>query len=119
MRPNLDFDEAFRRSTELCAAAAGGLAFLALLSWGLDAWRIGALGRDYVPMAPSTACLPILLSCAVVGRGRFPARLAANRFAVVVALTAGAMSLLVWAQHLFGFELPVERWLAPPHQPVP
>jgi signal transduction histidine kinase len=84
-----------------------------LLTWVSDEWRVGALGRDYVPMAPSTACLMILLSCGVFLRSRWPSIPATQRFGFVAVSSVGFMSLLVWAQFLLGFELPVERWLAP------
>ncbi len=96
-----------------CAAGAGLLALLVLLSWALGAWRLGALGADYVPMSPSTAWPMLALSCAVLARILRPASAAARRLAWLAAGLAVAMALLAWARLLFGVELPVENWLAP------
>ncbi len=113
MKPDRPFDKAFRRLIEVCVAGPGLLAILVLLSWIFDAWRIGALGREYIPMAPSTAWLMLLLSFGLLLHRLCPPQPVTRGFALLAVIIAGAMGLLVLAQFFLGFELPVEQWLAP------
>lgn len=101
-----------RRWAGACFITAGTLAILVLLSWVLGRWQITALGRGYVPVAPSTALLFLGLSGAAILRQWRPDSSAANRFGQGIASLAVASSLLVWAQSLFGFQFAVEQWLA-------
>ena len=54
------------------------MALLAMLSWVFGNWKIGALGDDYVPMAPSDGLMLIcsvaawLLSQPLAGQPRRP-----------------------------------------------
>jgi len=89
------------------------VAAAALLSWVFGDRSIAALSRDYIPTAPSTAGLMMLLGGGVFLRSYSPARSITTAVALLAVFSAIGMSLLVWAQTLFRFELPVERWLAP------
>jgi len=94
-------------------AAAGVLSLLVLASWCLGRWRAAAMGRDYIPVSPSTAWLFFLLSvCVLVNLFRASGRLAGG-LRLVVVLTVAGVSLLILAQDMFHFQVPVERWLAP------
>jgi len=104
---------ASRRFAEICAAGAGTLGAFALLSWVLADWRIAALGQGYVPTAPSTAGLMVLLGGAVFLRAHWPAKAITVGAGLLAVCSAAGMSLLVLGQSLLGFELPVERWLLP------
>jgi signal transduction histidine kinase len=84
-----------------------------MLSWVFGNWRIGALGDDYVPMAPVTALMLILLSGGLVVYRRWPASRAARRFALFALASIGGLGLLIWAQRLIGIQTSVERWLTP------
>ncbi len=103
--------KASRRFAETCAAGAGAVGIFALLSWVFADWRIAALGRGYIPTAPSTAGLMILLSGAVFLRSYWPTKSFTTGAAFLALFGAIGMSLLVLAQSLLGFELPIERWL--------
>jgi PAS domain S-box-containing protein len=113
MKSEAQRQQASQRGVEACAVAAGAVAFLVLLSWVSEAWQIGTLRSEYVPMAPSTACLIILLSGGVVSYHRSPFSSATRGFAFFAVCSVAAMSLLVWAPFLFDIEFPLERWLAP------
>ena len=113
MRLGTALDKTFEQSVETCAAAAGGLAFLALLCWVCGDGSIAALGPNYVPMHALTASLMILLSCGVFLHRCRPSQPAARGFALCAVFGVEAMSLLVWAQFLWGFDLPLQRWLMP------
>ncbi|MFI5397467.1 MAG: hypothetical protein ACHQ9S_18160 [Candidatus Binatia bacterium] len=97
MKSEAQREQASRRGVEACAIAAGAVALLVLLSWVSNAWQIGALGSEYTPMAPSTACLIILLSGGVVSYHRWPFSPATRAFAFFAVCSVVAMSLLVWA----------------------
>ena len=113
MRLALPWKNASLRPAEACAAAPGVLAFLVLLCWVLGNGRIAALGRHYVPMHALTASLMLLLSCGVVLHCRWPSQPAARGFALLAVAGVEVMSLLVWGQYLFGFDLSLLRWLTP------
>src|SRR5574341_103212 len=85
------------RASALCALLVAGLAAAVLTSWGLGRWQLGAFGADYVPMAPSTALALLLLSSAVVLRGRWTGR-AMFYYAYIVVGAVGALSMLVLLQ---------------------
>jgi diguanylate cyclase (GGDEF)-like protein/PAS domain S-box-containing protein len=98
---------------QICAAGSGGMALFVLLSWICNAWQLGTLGRGYIPMAPSTATLFFLLGCGLLLRSRWSEKPIAQWFACFAVLITVLTSLLVLAQRGFGFELPLEHWLAP------
>jgi len=105
--------KASQRFVETCAATAGAVAVAALLGWVFGDRSIAALGPDYIPTAPSTAGLMMMLGGGVFLRSYSPARSITTAVALLAVFCAVGMSLLVWTQTLFRFELPVERWLAP------
>jgi len=106
-------EKTLRQVVAVCSLSAGALALLALVGWVFGNWKIGALGNNYVPMAPSTALMLILLSSGLVLQSRWPDSRAARRLALLAGSSVGSMSLLVWSQRFLGYQLPVERWLAP------
>ena len=100
-------------AVQVCAAVSGGLALLALLSWTCNAWELGTFGRGYIPMAPSTACLFLLLGLGISLRFRRPEKPIIHRLAYFAVLITVLASLLTLAHQAFGFELFVERWWTP------
>jgi PAS domain S-box-containing protein len=72
MKTDLPFDKVVRRGVLLCAAGAAGIAALAWLSWAFDHWRLITLSADYIPMAPCTALLLLLMAAATLLRLRRP-----------------------------------------------
>jgi len=95
-----------------------GIALLALLSWILGQWRVGALGSNYVPMAPSTGLLFLGLAGAAWLEHRRPDSVAVNRFGFTMGFGVLVMSLLIGIQILFDVQLPVAHWLSRPTETV-
>lgn len=106
-------DRISRHAAEWCTAGVGILAVLVLASWVLGTWEIAALGSDYIPMAPSTAGLFLLLSGSLILYRRRPG----SRVCILFVRVAGAIvmlvSLMVLTRSFAGFEVPVESWLVP------
>ncbi len=96
--------------TALVAALAG---LCALASWRLGAWELAAFGVEYVPMAPITALLFVLLAMAQCAWLVWPR----HRFVGVgVALASGLAAIvatLALVQTGTGLPLPWERWFNP------
>ena len=101
------------RIVAICGLCAGAIALLALLSWVSGNWKIGALGDDYVPMAPVTALMLMLLGGGLVVYSRWPAGRAARQLAFFAVASVGGVGLLVWAQRVIGLRTSIERWLTP------
>ncbi|GEM_PF-958392 len=112
MNSDTHFDRLARHGGEMCSCGASFIALFALATCVFDQWRVSAFGPEYVPMAPSTALLLLLLSGAVFLRGRWPAAAATNRFGYAAVIVVALFSLLVWVEFLLGVEPPIENWLA-------
>ncbi|MBI5385310.1 MAG: PAS domain S-box protein [Verrucomicrobia bacterium] len=106
-----DIEARLRRWGGFLALAAAGLAALALLSWGVGRWQVGAFGADYVPMAPSTALALLLVNGALWLRSRWPGQPAVRRGGALVAVAVALFALLVLIQEAGDLHLPVEQWL--------
>lgn len=102
-----------KRVVEASAIVVGLLATIALLSWRFDFWRLAALGNDYIPMAPSTAWLLLLLSGALFLGRRRPALPTTLGFAILALSCTVLVTIVVIGRTLLEFELPLEQWLAP------
>ncbi len=111
--PDGTTDRHVRFAAMACAGAAGALAVFVLATWLTGHWRLGTLGADYVVMAPSTACLMILLSIAAFFRRSFP-RGDKGGFLVRLSVAAiAATALLSWSRQLLSFRYPaMEEWIA-------
>ncbi len=96
------------------AVAAGLIAALSGLTWIVGHWHLVAFGADYVPMAPSTVLLMILLSGALVLRTCWPARVGVQRLAGAAVASVVAGSAILGAQFIFGRALPLEDLLVDP-----
>jgi len=90
--------KASQRFVETCAATAGAVAVAALLGWVFGDRSIAALGPDYIPTAPSTAGLMMMLGGGVFLRSYSPARSITTAVALLAVFCAVGMSLLVWTQ---------------------
>lgn len=90
-----------------CLAVTAGV----LGAWVVGDWRLAALGRDVVPMAPVTAALLMLAGAAILtelaGQGTRLARVVTQGAAGVIAVAAG----LVLLQNLTEFKLPWDGWV--------
>ncbi|MCJ7833017.1 MAG: hypothetical protein MUQ20_01355, partial [Deltaproteobacteria bacterium] len=113
MNPDRPLEKVFRRLIEVCIAGPGVLAVLVLLSWIFGRPMLGAFGHEYIPMAPSTAWLMILLSSSLFLHRHRPSKPSTRRFALFSIVTIGVVSLLILGQFFFGFDLPVEQRLVP------
>ncbi len=107
-----------RRVAMACFAFVGALALLVLVSWLTGQWHASALGREYVPVAPSTALLFLGLSIAAFSRQRRPRSALANRFCQGIVLLTFAVSCLALAQSAFGFRFAIEEWFTRTAEPV-
>ena len=109
-------DGTFQRQVRLyavvCAGAAGALAVFVLLTWLTGNWRLGTLGPDYVAMAPSTACLMMLLSITAIVR-RLSRSRDGGRFMVILTVSAIAVTVLLSGarQYLGAYYPSTEAWL--------
>ena len=101
----------FRQPVQVFAALAGSLAVFVLMSWGLHDWKLLAFGPNFVPMAPSSAWLMLLVSGSAFVHNRWPTRAFADTVARSAAMGAVLVSLLVGAKWLIGFGLPADAWL--------
>jgi signal transduction histidine kinase len=102
------------RPAAICGLCAGAIALLALLSWVFGNWRIGALGAGYVPVAPATALMLMLLSGGLVMHSRWPGSRTVRRFAIFAVSGAVGLGVFIWAQRVLGVQASLEHWLAPP-----
>ena len=111
MKAGLFQRDFFRQPVQVFAALAGSLAVFVLMSWGLHDWKLLAFGPNFVPMAPSSAWLMLLVSGSAFVHNRWPTRAFANTVARSAAMGAVLVSLLVGAKWLIGFGLPADAWL--------
>ena len=92
--------------------AAGSVAFgaLVLVSWRFGHWGWLALDSGYVPTAPGTGMMAMLLGAALLLQALLPSRHAALRLVAPLALTVLALSIvLAFAEHA-GTTLTLEYW---------
>lgn len=101
-----------RRVTAFCTLGAAGIALLVLLSWLFDRWQLLTFGSDYVPMAPSTAWLMLLLGSAVFLRSRWSASRMAVVFCALVVSVTTAFSLLMLLKASVPIARIVDDWLS-------
>src|ERR1017187_1532429 len=100
LRTDWDANSAARaqRVTQRCAAAACGIALLALVGWLLDVRLLAGQWKGCIPMSPSTALALLLLSGGVFSRARWPMHPLSRRVALAAAGLAAVLGLLVLAQ---------------------
>jgi PAS domain S-box-containing protein len=100
----------------ILASCAGLLAAVGLFLWWSNLWQHALFGDDYVPMAPSTGILMLILSAAtarqalVPNRSPYPARLA---FVLVL------LAAILFALPALGtLARAIETWVAPTTQSI-
>lgn len=108
MKSNSPVNRFLAQAAAFGAVAAGALALAGLASRPLGEWRQVTFGREYVPMAPSTALLMLLLSVAAFLRARPSSSRAVRTAEAACALLVLGGGALFGLQILFGFNLPVE-----------
>jgi PAS domain S-box-containing protein len=99
------------RCVELAALGTAGMGLFALCIWAFDHWQFTSFGDEYVPMAPSTAALFILLGLALGTGHRWPQERSARIFGMATAVLALLVSTLVAVQAWSYFPLPWDDWL--------
>lgn len=102
----------FARAAAFSAAAAGALALAGLTSWALGQWRRLAFGEAFVPMAPSTGLLLLLLSVAAWLRTQSAFNRTARRAETGCTLLVLAGGAVLGLQSLAGVTTPWEDWLS-------
>ncbi len=95
-----------------CAVAAGVIALAVGICWLLGQGSLTAFGVDYIPMAPTSAWLMVLLNAALFSHSRWPQRRASRVFVMTAAGVTGAAGLLVSMHVCPSVQLVLETWLA-------
>lgn len=117
MERHAPVDGMFRHPDQVCAAGVGTLAILVLTSWLFGVWELLALGQDYVPMAPSTAFLFLLLGSSLFLHRRFPESRSAERFVRLAGAVVLVVGLTVLVRPLLHGGVSVE-WVPVPSPPL-
>jgi len=103
----------FRRLAQVCAVLSGSAALVIGIGWCLGHWRFATFGPDYVPMAPLTAWLIVVLAAALFLLASWPSARQCRAFGLGAAALVALMVVLQWGTNQLGFDFLVERWLAP------
>ncbi len=111
MNPDLPLEKKLKQLVEICSAGPGIMALLVLVSWISGRPMLGAFGSSYMPMAPGTAGLVLLLSCAFYLQQHRPENLVLHRFAFFSVSFTGGIALLILGQFLLGFDLSLDQRL--------
>ncbi len=112
MQSNPSSSRFIPQAARACSATAGALALAGLASWWFGQWRLVAFGAEYVPMAPSTALLMLLLSTAAFLRAKSSPSRTAQFLETGCGLLVLIGSALIGFRFRFGFPLPLEHWLS-------
>ncbi len=99
----------YRSVVILCGAIASGVAFVALLGWGLAVPALASLGKGLIPMAPSTAVLFFLYGLTVILRTRIPLRRGTLKVCVAIHGAGGLVSLTLFCMSYQGMYADIER----------
>ncbi|MBI3921823.1 MAG: PAS domain S-box protein, partial [Armatimonadetes bacterium] len=99
------------RQPQICAAAAGGIALLALIGWLTNARVLAGQWGTNIPMAPSTALAFLLLGGALFCVAHWPSQRLSRRFALAAVSLVAVESLLVTVQFLTGVDWGLDRAL--------
>jgi two-component system cell cycle sensor histidine kinase/response regulator CckA len=81
---------------------------VALVGWMTGSRRLSAIGTDFIPMAPNTALLFILLGAGLSAPTKWRWALSYNRLAIALSLLFSASRV---AEYLLGTNLGVDGWL--------
>ncbi len=92
--------ETFSSISQTCALITVGIAFIAIMGWVLDWWILARISMEYIPMAPSTTLVFILLGSAVFAHTRWPAHHLSTQFPRTTAILSFLLGLLILIQHI-------------------
>ncbi len=100
------------RQLALLAALTTAVAGLwALAAWTLNEWQLVSVGAGYIPMAPPTALLFVVLGLALAAQERWPESRGVRSAGATGALLALSVSGLVILQGWLDLTLPWTDWL--------
>lgn len=94
----------------MAAALSGGVGLFTLAAWSLDRWELVTMGTDYIPMAPITALLFVLLASALAVRlwlAEYRPVVLGSYAGVMLAALAAVAELVRWNRPS---NLPWDRW---------
>ncbi|MCX7144048.1 MAG: PAS domain S-box protein, partial [Proteobacteria bacterium] len=100
----------FRVTTQVCGGISAAFGFAALGGWILKAQVFASLGSGWIPMAPSTALLFVLLGLALLFHARWPDSLAVHRAAIGAGLVTGTLALLLFMLSMAGIQADLEHF---------
>ena len=84
-----------RRTVQFFALFAAGLGVLVGVSWWFNEWQALSFGTNYVPMAPSTAFLFVVLATSLFASSRWPSAPATRFFNISCLSIVVLLSLLL------------------------
>ena len=111
MNSNLFLSRLIPRTAAVCATSAGVVALAGSALWWSGQWRQATFGDEYVPMAPSTALLMLLLSIAA-GLRSMPLAHRAARVAEAVCTLLALIGGALFGLQFPGIAMPIESWLS-------
>ncbi len=100
------------------ALLAAGTGVVALLGWGLHEPLLTSFGSAFVPMAPNTALLFLLLGLAQASRALFPSSAPAAQAGFLAALSGLAIAGLTLLDAATPLALDIDFWLFRPDQTI-
>ncbi len=105
-----------RRGARWIAASVAVVAGVVLVAWQRDVGDLFAFSQQQVPTAPATALIALMLALGLMANAREAQETSRSGRALarVLPWTVLALALLFVAAYAFGFEVPVEQWLAGP-----
>lgn len=95
------------------AALTGAIGLFALGTWQAGAWEIATFGETYIPMAPTTALLFVVLAAVQASRLLSRRSRLARGFEHGGAIVVALVVFFVLLQVIVGFPLPWDRWFRP------
>ncbi|MBI4625379.1 MAG: PAS domain S-box protein [Verrucomicrobia bacterium] len=114
MKTRRAIDRITHHGVDVAAIGTAAVGLFALGTWVFGQWRFSAFGPGYVPMAPSTAVLFILLGLALGACHRWPDVRPVRMIAMAAAFLTMIVSALVAAQSWSYIPLPWDGWLTDP-----
>ena len=101
------------KSALLAASLAAMIGLFALGTWQFGAWQLATFGTQYVPMAPITALLFVLLALAQGAWLAWPRHRLVRRGVALAGGLAAIVATLVLVQAGTGRPLPWDSWFNP------
>jgi PAS domain S-box-containing protein len=98
--------------SRICACITLIIASIAIMGWAADLRILARVSPQFIPMAPSTAVVFVLLSIAVLAKSLWPTHRTAHWFGWSVSTVVSVVGLLILAQHVGGFDVGMEELLS-------